>query len=373
MCFVDFEKAFDMVRHEILVERLRRLGVDTADLRVMTNLYWGQRAVVKIGYEKSDWVKIERGARQGCVLSPELFSLYLQAVMDEMADLEGIKVGGMNVNNIRYVDDTVLIVDTEEKLQRLVDRLDEECRRVGLKINIGKTDVMGVTKRKEQLRMNVNIDGQAVKQGRSFRYLGSLVDKDGRSDVEIRSRIEKGKTNFGQMRILTSRNLSTGIRLRILKTYTWSVMLYGCETWTVSKEMKKRLDAAEMWFIRRIMRVPWVARTNLEELQMASTTRELMTTVKRRQLGYLGHVLKGDGLEKDCLLGMIEEKRAWGRQRMRYMDGIKEMVGREKMEVVELAGNRRVWHSIVANVIWHGTAVRYGNTLLYSNVTLLAM
>ena len=123
--------------------------------------------------------------RQGCVLSLDLFSLYSQAVMDEMEDLEGIKVGGMNINNIRYADDTVLIADTEEKLQRLVDRLDEECRGVGLKINIGKTEVMGVTKRKEQLRMNVKVDGQAVKQVRSFRYLGSLVDEDGRCDAEI--------------------------------------------------------------------------------------------------------------------------------------------------------------------------------------------
>ena len=79
-------------------------------------------------------------------------------------------------------------------------------------------------------------------------------------------------------------------------------MLYGCETWTVSKKMKKRLEAAEMWFIRRIMRIPWVERkTNEEALQIAGTTRELMTTVKRRQLGYLGHVLRVDGLERDCL------------------------------------------------------------------------
>ena len=80
--------------------------------------------------------------------------------MNEMVDLEGVTVGGVNINNIRYADDTVLIADTEKKLQRLVDCLDAECRRVCLRINIGKTEVMGVTKRKEPLRVNVNVSRQ---------------------------------------------------------------------------------------------------------------------------------------------------------------------------------------------------------------------
>ena len=85
-----------------------------------------------------------------------------------------------------------------------------------------------------------------------------------------------------------------------------------------------------MWFTRRIMRIPWAERrTNQEVLQMAGTTRELMTIVKRRQFGYLGHVLKGDG-PRETLLGMIERKRARGRQKMMYMDGIKEMVGKRR-------------------------------------------
>ena len=169
-----------------------------------------------------------------------------------------------------------------------------------------------------------------------------MMDEEGRCDAEIKFRIGMAKANFGQMR---------GI-LRILKSYIWSVMLYGCETWTVSRRMEKRLEAAEMWFIRRMMRVPWVERrTNQEVLQMAGTTRELMIMVRRRQLGYLGHVLRGDGLERDCLLGMIEGRRARGRQRMGYMDGIKKMIGCERIgEVNELARNRREWRSIVANV-----------------------
>ena len=86
MCFVDFEKAFDSVRHEYMVDMLRELGVDKADIRLIVNLYWEQKAAVKIGNNKTRWVAIERGVRQGCVLSPDLFSMYSQVVMDELED-----------------------------------------------------------------------------------------------------------------------------------------------------------------------------------------------------------------------------------------------------------------------------------------------
>ena len=84
-----------------------------------------------------------------------------------------------------------------QNLQSLVDKLDVECNRMGLKINIGKTEVMGITKSKGQLRVVVDIGGQTVKQVSSFRYLGSLVSEDGKCDAEIRSRIAMGKARFG--------------------------------------------------------------------------------------------------------------------------------------------------------------------------------
>ena len=104
---------------------------------------------MRIGDDRSGWIEIQRGVRQGCVLSPDLFSVYWQPVIDELGDLEGIRIGGININNIRYADDTVLIAETEEKLLSLVDSLKEGCGRYGLKINIEKTEVLGVTKRSE--------------------------------------------------------------------------------------------------------------------------------------------------------------------------------------------------------------------------------
>ena len=220
MCFIDFEKAFDTVRHELMMERLRGLGVDAADLRVFTNLYWGQKAVVKIGEDRSEWTEIQRGVRQGCVLSPDLFSLYSQAVMDELRNMEGINIGGTNINNIRYADDTVLIADTEEKLQGLVNKLNEGCGQYGLKINIGKTEVMGLTKRREELPVNIILGTGALKQVSTFKYLGSLICDDGKCDTDIRARIGMAKTAFGQIRkIMVNLSIKIETRIRALKAY----------------------------------------------------------------------------------------------------------------------------------------------------------
>ena len=94
--------------------------------------------------------------------------------------MEGIKIGGKNINNIRYADDSVLTSDSEEKLQRLVDVLSEECRSFGLSVNMTKTKVLDLTKRKEQLEVTVTLEGRALEQVSSFRYLGNLVCEDGK-------------------------------------------------------------------------------------------------------------------------------------------------------------------------------------------------
>ena len=192
-----------------------------------------------------------------------------------------------------------------------------------------------------------------MSQVESFRYLGSLVSEDGRCDKEIRARIGMAKSNFGKMRkLLSNMSLNKKLRLRLLECYVWSGLLYGCETWNISKEMSRRLEATEMWFLRRMMRVPWTARrTNQAVLEMAGTSRRLLSKIRKRQLRYVGHVLRGDSMEKVCLMGMIEGNRARGRQRIKYLDGIKTLVGvRNVGEVVRLAEDREGWRSIVANV-----------------------
>ena len=329
LCFIDYEKAFDRVKHENLINMLKGAGIDGKDLRIIYNLYWNQKAAVRVGADKTDWIEIKRGVRQGCVLSPDLFSLYSELIMRSIEGKESFTVGGRNINNIRYADDTVLIADSQEKLQDILTEVKEASEAEGLAINVEKTEVMVISKKAQVPRCNVRVNGKTVKQVRRFCYLGSYITEDGRCIEEIKRRICEAKKTFQKMRsIISNRHLSIGTRKRVIKTYVWPVLLYGSETWTISKKVAEKLEAFEMWCWRRLLKISWMERISNEEvLRRMDCERELMVNVRVQQMRFLGHVMRREELENLSLTGRIPGSRARGRQREKYMDGIVRIVG----------------------------------------------
>ena len=112
----------------------------------MRNLYAGQEATVRTGHGTTDWFQIGEGVHQGCILSPCLFNFYADYIIRN-AGLEetqaGIEIAGRDINNLRYADDTTLMAESEEELKSLLMKGKEESEKVGLKLNIQKTKIMG--------------------------------------------------------------------------------------------------------------------------------------------------------------------------------------------------------------------------------------
>ena len=111
---------------------------------LLRNLYAGQEATVRTGHGTTDWFQREKGIRQGCILSRCLFNLYAEYIMRNSGLEEAqsrIKIGGRNINNLRYADDTTLMAESEE-LKSLLKKVKEESEKVGLKLNIQKTKIM---------------------------------------------------------------------------------------------------------------------------------------------------------------------------------------------------------------------------------------
>ena len=137
------------------------------------NLYINQKAVVRQGSDISEDCDIGRVVRQGCCLSPVLFSMYADAMMDEaMEGLdEGIKVGGRAIHDLRFADDQAMIGRTEKGLHNIMDRVNESAKEYNMKINVKKTKVMKVAR--EKGTVNLIIDNQKVDKVESYKYLGN--------------------------------------------------------------------------------------------------------------------------------------------------------------------------------------------------------
>ena len=256
ICFIDYEKAFDRVNHDKLIEKLKLAGLDGKDIRIIARLYWEQVAVVRTEKGNSEGIKIRRGTRQGCVLSPYLFNLFTELIFRVIEnDDDGVSIGGRRISNLRYADDTGITTESERELQILANRVHEEGKHFGMKMNIKKTKTMVISRKVETPKVNITLDGQPVEQVERFVYLGQLITENGKCDEEIKRRIEIARTAYIKMRnVLTNPKLSTSARLRFIKCFVWSTLLYGVETWTISKTSQQQLEAFEMWALRRMLK-----------------------------------------------------------------------------------------------------------------------
>ena len=151
--------------------------------------------------------------------------------------------------------------------------------------------------------------------------------------------------------VLTARNISNQTKLRLIKCYRWSTLMYGCETWTISQAMKKQLEAAEIWFLRRTMKISWIKEvTNKNALRRTQTERQLMKQIAKRQCSFLRHVLRKRGIEYQVATGKVEGKRDRGRQRQIFLGWIDKCLGRRGVDIIRLVENKTLCHAVTANV-----------------------
>ena len=363
VCFVDYKKAFDKVKHDLIFQQLQEIGIDDKDLRLLQTLYYTQSASIRIGRTTSEPVLIKKGVRQGCVASPDLFNLYQEVIMRGMQKMEGIRVGGVNINNIRYADDTALLTTSVTQLQKIVDRLVVDSGKYGMEVNTKKTECMVVKKESiPRIDCNICIKGENLNCVDSFKYLGSIISDDGRCTKEIKSRIAQAKQAFNALRnVLCNKNMSFLIREKVLLCYVWSILLYGCESWTMNKDLRRNVEAFEMWCLRRMQRISYTAhKTNAEVLMQTYQERKLFRTIIERQLSFFGHIVRKEKNEFLAISGKIIGKRGKGRQRSTLFKQLKEFTGiQDNRELLNSARNRDVWRRTTyeASNAWsrHGT------------------
>lgn len=356
VCFLDYNKAFDRVRHNHLIRMLRQKKLDVKDIRIISNLYFNQTAHVKERNDLSEKIEIQRGVRQGCVLSPMLFNLYSEEIIQRALSEEtaGVKVNGRPINNLRFADDTVVIAENMEDLQRLIDQIVESSEENGLTLNIRKTKFMLISKQQHP-QENLRIHGEVVEKITKYKHLGTIVNENNDHSEEIRSRIGQARRVFNKMRgVFCTKELSLHLKIRLLRCYVFSVLFYGMEAWTLKKNMTDRMEAFELWAYRRILKISWVQKvTNDEVMRRMKKEREIINTMKIRKLQYLGHVMRGERYRflQEIMQGKIQGQRSQGRRRISWLNNLRKWFNCSSTDLFRAAISKVRIAMMIANLL----------------------
>ena len=209
-----------------------------------------------------DWFQTGKEVHQGCILSPCLFNLHAECIMRN-ARLDkaqaGIKIARRNINNLRCADDTTLMAESKEELKILLMKVKKESEKAGLKLNIQKTKIMASSS-----IISWQIDGETMETVKGFIFMGSKLTIDGDCSHEIKRCLlleRKAMTNLDS--ILKSRDITLPTEVHLVKAMFFPVVRYGCDSWTIRKAERQRIDAFELWCWRILSRIPWTARKSI--------------------------------------------------------------------------------------------------------------
>ncbi|GFS01385.1 endonuclease-reverse transcriptase [Elysia marginata] len=237
-------------------------------------------------------------------------------------------------------------------MKRILHRVNNAGQQAGLLLNAKKTKVMHIPASKESSNVepDIKIDRTSLENVDNFKYLGSIKTSDGTCTKDINTRIAMAKQGMVSLNnIWKDKSIPKPLKFKLLKTLVWPRMLYGCETWTMRKADELKIETAEMWFFRRLLRVSWKdRRTNGNVLAEMGTGSTLLSLVKERRLKYIGHAERNAKTDlMKTIFGGKTAKRGRGRPSLSYFDQVSKATGLKLQSILQKSQDKVIWRGIV--------------------------
>ncbi len=354
--FVDYQKAFDSVDRTTLWKLMRHYGIPEKLVNLVSKSYDGTRCQVCHEGQLSDSFEIKTGVRQGCLLSPFLFNLAIDWVMRETTAgrRNGIQWTPLRqLDDLDYADDIALLSHSHQQMQFKTDEFARISKNVGLNVHKGKTKILKIGTDNDN---PVVLEGTPLEEVDSFIYLGSIVDKLGGTEADVKARIGKARSAFTQLRnIWRSGKISLRTKLRLFNSNVKSVLLYGCETWKATDTVMRRVQTFINSCLRKILKVRWQDRVRNDVIWERTNQRPVAEEIKKRRWRWIGHTLRKP---KPCI---PREAMQWSpqgeRDRKRPRETWQRAVERDRKqlgvgwgELSRIAQDRDSWKTLVSGL-----------------------
>ena len=272
-----------------------------------------------------------------------------------------VSIGARTISNFHFADDIDGLAGSELELANLVERLDETFTAYGMQISTEKTKLM--TNNTNGINSNIRVNGEKLETVQGFKYLGAIVTDEGPMP-EIRFRISQTIAALTKLKIIwDDKNMELSSKIRLLRSLVMSIFVYYCETWTLTAEIKTKIQTVEMRSFRCLLGISYKDHTTNEEVRSRIRTaigpyKELLSTVKRCKMKWYGHVTRASGLAKTVIRGTVRGGKRRDRQRKRWKDNIRDWTGLELSDAVRRAEEREEWRKLVARSCDAPTAPR---------------
>ena len=300
------------------------------------------------------------GLKQGCILSPMLFNIVMEKVARTLTERQlGAQFRDLSVNCLAYADDIDVITEDVEDTKNIVTEFKEKAEKVGLTINEEKTKIMELTRNPQlQVQSHINISNMNIEVVDKFKYLGMMITTDGNMKEEIDARIgAASRCYFSLLDLFKKRSISEKTKLRVYNTIIRPILLYGCETWALTRVLEKRLEVFENKILRKITgplfdqeTLEWRIRHNWE-IRDRTQQPHISQVVKSRRIQLAGHIARMEDIRipKQILTTEVMGRRPLGRPRKDWNRCLREGLNSEGIEMdawMDLAQEREGWRRL---------------------------